>query len=140
MSPTAQALRAQLNQEAVLSASPARLLTMLYDRLLVDLSRAERAQGAGDWAKATEPLLHAQQIVAELTSSLDVDAWSGAAGLRSIYDYVQTALIEANVRRDIERTRESIGILEPLRQAWHEAAQQLPEAPAGIGGGALGIA
>ncbi len=72
--------RAQLNREAILSASPARLLTMLYDRLLLDLNRAEAAQQSGDWAVASENLVHAQDIIAELVSSLNMEIWDGAQG------------------------------------------------------------
>ncbi|MHA7265737.1 flagellar export chaperone FliS [Arthrobacter halodurans] len=114
--------RAQLNREAILSASPARLLTMLYDRLLLDLGRAEAAQHAADWAVASENLLHAQAIVTELSSSLRRDAWDGADGLLGLYAYVTTAMTGANIHRDPARTREAIDLLEPLRTAWHEAA------------------
>lgn len=132
--------RAQLNREAILSATPARLLTMLYDRLLLDLGRAEAAQIAGQWPVASENLLHAQAIVAELTSSLNVEAWNGGEGLRGLYAYVSTALVNANVNRDVERTRESIALLEPLRQAWHEAAAAQPAQPAPRTTGTLGFA
>lgn len=136
------AQRSQYNQDAILSATPVRLLTMLYDRLLLDLGRAEAAQQSGNWSVATENLVHAQAIVAELSSSLNVDAWDGAEGLMALYTYVSTALINANIYRDIERTRESIALLEPLRQTWHEAAGQLPaeSAPAPGAGGTLGFA
>lgn len=126
---TAQAQRSRYNREAVLSASPARLLTMLYDRLLLDLGRAESAQVVGNWPVASENLLHAQAIVSELTSSLDVDKWEGAADLAALYGYVSTSLISANVNRDVQRTRECVGLLEPLRLTWHEAAAQVPAAP-----------
>ena len=129
MNNTVNAQRSQYNRDVILTASPARLLTMLYDRLLLDLGRAEAAQLASNWAVSTENLLHAQDIVAELSSSLDVDAWDGADGLLAVYNYVSNALISANVDRDVERTRESVALLEPLRTAWHEAAMQLP-APA----------
>lgn len=129
MNNTVNAQRSQYNRDVILTASPARLLTMLYDRLLLDLGRAEAAQLTSNWAASTENLLHAQDIVAELSSSLDVDAWDGADGLLAVYNYVSNALISANVDRDVERTRESIALLEPLRTAWHEAAMQLP-APA----------
>ena len=76
---------AQLNREAILSASPARLLTMLYDRLLLDLNRAEAAQLAQDWIVASDNLMHAQDIIAELVSSLNTDSWDGAQGLQSLY-------------------------------------------------------
>jgi len=35
-------------------------------------------------------------------------------------------LIDANIHRDVKHTREAVGILEPLRQSWHEAAAMLP--------------
>lgn len=122
------ALRSRYLADSVLSATPARLLTMLYDRLMLDLGRAETAQLGGDWAAASEQLLHAQAIVTELSSSLDLGAWDGADGLLGIYTYVSTALINANIRRDPALTREAIVLLEPLRQAWHEAAAGTPAA------------
>ncbi|ARC55694.1 Flagellar protein FliS [Frondihabitans sp. 762G35] len=142
----AAAQRDQYNREAVLSATPARLITLLYDRLLLDLGRAEVAQTSGRWPMASENLLHAQAIVAELTSSLRVDLWEGGEGLLALYNYVSTALINANIHRDVELTRESIGLLEPLRQAWHEATAQAPATPAlstdslSFAGGSLGVA
>src|SRR5690554_5113259 len=117
--------RSQYNRDAILSASPVRLLTMLYDRLLLDLERAEIAHGAKDWAAVSENLVHAQAILAELASSLKLDVWDGAEGLLSLYTYVSSALVSANVQRDVSRIRESIELLEPLRQGWHEAAGQL---------------
>ena len=140
MTANSHAQRSQYNREAILSATPVRLLTMLYDRLLVDLGRAEAAQANQDWPVASENLLHAQAIIGELSSTLDVDAWDGGEGLMALYAYVSTALISANIHRDIERTRESIAILEPLRQTWHEAAAMLPAQPAQTPGGNLGFA
>ena len=137
----AQARRAQLNREAVLSATPVRLLTMLYDRLLLDLGRAEIAQNIEDWAVASENLLHAQAIVAELSTSLNVEAWEGGEGLFALYTYVSNALMSANIHRDVARTREAIALLEPLRQTWHEAAALLPaQAMAAGAGGVYGNA
>ena len=118
--------RNQYLADSVLSAPPARLLTMLYDRLLLDLGRAETAQHAADWTTASENLLHAQAIVSELSSSLKVDAWDGANGLLGVYNYVSTALTNANIQRDAALTREAIELLEPLRQTWHEAAAAVP--------------
>ena len=136
----AQARRAQLNREAVLSATPVRLLTMLYDRLLLDLGRAEIAQNIEDWAVASENLLHAQAIVAELSTSLNVEAWEGGEGLFALYTYVSNALMSANIHRDVARTREAIALLEPLRQTWHEAAALLPAQSAARAGGEYGLA
>jgi flagellar protein FliS len=126
-----QRQRSEYVEQAVLSATPVQLVTMLYDRLLLDLARAEKAQVGQEWATASEQLLHAQAILAELTSSLRVDVWDGGEGLLALYSYTSTALVNANVHRDVALTREVTGLLEPLRQAWHEAATSL-------GGGAVG--
>lgn len=130
--------RSAYGRDAVLTASPARLLTMLYDRLVLDLRRAEAAQADERWAAASEQLLHAQAIVAELMGSLDTRAWDGAADLMALYLYVHEALVTANVHRDAGRTREVLEIVVPLQETWRLAAEQLP---AGHGaGGASGVA
>ena len=135
------AQRSQYNRDAILSATPVRLLTMLYDRLLLDLGRAEVAQLDGRWPAAAENLVHAQAIVAELMSTLKVEAWDGGEGLFALYTYASTALINANIQRDVALTRECIALLEPLRQAWHEAAALLPAAaPQAAAIGTLGVA
>ncbi len=131
---------AQLTRDAVLSATPVRLLTMLYDRLLLDLSRAEQAQVADNWPVASEQLQHAQAILTELSGSLKLDVWDGADGLLALYTYVTNALVMANIHRDVARTREAIALLEPLRLAWHDAAGILPAESASPSAGALGIA
>ncbi|MGN6445012.1 flagellar export chaperone FliS [Amnibacterium sp.] len=116
------AARSLYNRDSVLSASPAKLLVMLYDRLLLDLTRAETAQLGEDWPLASAQLMHAQEIVTELVSSLRPEVWDGGPGLLAVYNYVLTAMAHANTQRDVEKTRECIRLLEPLRQAWHEAA------------------
>lgn len=124
-------LRAQqrYRDDAVLSATPERLVTMLYDRLLLDIDRGEAAQRAGDWAEANLQLQHAQAIVTELTSSLS-DGWDGSTGLRSLYTFLTQTLIGANIGRDPERTRSCHEIVVPLRDAWHAAAAAVAEASA----------
>lgn len=114
------------NRDAVLSASPVRLLTMLYDRLVLDLTRAEGALSDQNWPVAWENLRHADQIVAELASSLKVDAWDGADGLLQLYTYVTDLIVTANIEREPAGVREAISLIEPLRDTWHEAAAMLP--------------
>lgn len=128
------------NRDSVLSASPARLLTMLYDRLVLDLTRAETALTVGNWPIAWENLRHADQIVAELASSLRVDLWNGADGLLQLYTYLAELIVDVTVERDAAKVREAIELVEPLRQAWHEAAAAIPATGAGATGSDLGVA
>lgn len=133
------AQRARYTREAILSATPVTLLTMLYDRLLLDLGRAESAQQREDWTAARENLLHAQDIVAELSSSLDLDAWDGAGDLLGLYGYVSRLLISANLDRHVDHTSEAIAVLQPLAEAWYQAAASLPASSPVASSGMLGI-
>jgi flagellar protein FliS len=116
------------NRDSVLSASPARLLTMLYDRLLLDLSRGEAGLQAQQWPTAWENLRHADQIVAELAGTLRVDLWDGAEGLLQLYGYLADLIVGGMIERDASKVREAIELAEPLRRTWHEAAGLLPAA------------
>lgn len=109
--------------DAVTTMSPAQLLVMLYDRLVLDLDRAHAALEAGQSGHTF--LLHAQEIVLELRSSLDLDAWDGAAGLASLYGYLHSELVGANVGRDAVRVAAARDLVVPLRDAWRQAALQL---------------
>ncbi|MDQ1113063.1 flagellar protein FliS [Microbacterium testaceum] len=111
-------------EQQVSSATPERLVTMLYDRLLVDVERARAAQESGDWPSAGTYLTHAQAIIAELNGSLD-DGWDGSDGLRGLYTYITGRLIVANVGRDTAATQECATLIAPLREAWHAAASAL---------------
>jgi flagellar protein FliS len=116
--------------DAVATASPARHLTMLYDRLIVDLSRAEHALAAGDRGDAAPSVGHAQEIVGELIGMLDVQAWDGAERLMSIYSFVLRELFVAGATGNVARVASCRTLLEPLSQAWHEAADEAVRAAA----------
>jgi flagellar protein FliS len=119
--------------ESVTTASPAKLVTMLYDRLVRDLVVAEAALATGDVQSANAQLIHAQDIIWELLAGLDTAAWSGGPGLASLYQFLITELLAANVAKDAQRVATCRGLVEPLREAWHHAAEQLAVArvPAG---------
>ncbi len=108
--------------QSVNTASPARLLVMLYDRLVLDVQRAIDCQDHGDHLAASSHLLHAQEIVLELQSSLRLDVWEGAETLSSLYAWLHSRLIKANTSRDVAVTTECLGIVEPLAATWREAA------------------
>ena len=70
-------IRGRYVSDAVSTASPAALLIMLYDRLLLDLERGEALMIAGERNKASVELQHAQDIIMEFRMSLDVSSWEG---------------------------------------------------------------
>ena len=121
MTYTAQA-RSRYTADAVTTASPARLLVMLYDRLVRDLVTAEAAAQSDDLSTMSRELIHAQEIILELRTSLNMEIWDGAQGLSDLYPWLHAELMAANIKRDAARITTCLGIVEPLRDAWRQAA------------------
>lgn len=113
-------------EDSLATASPSALLVMLYDRLVLDLKRAEEALVAQDRTVAHTNLVHAQDIVRELLSSLDTEAWEGGQGLGALYTWLYQEFVAANVEGDAERVRTSrTEVVEPLAEAWRQAALEV---------------
>ena len=125
--------RARYLNDSVTTASPAQLLVMLYDRLVLDLARGEEALRAGDREGGSTSLKHAQDILIELRTSLDTSTWSGAPGLTALYAFLITELISANVRGDADKVAACHGLVAPLRDAWRQAAALTVSAEAAPG-------
>ncbi len=119
------AMRERYLADTISTAPPAKLLVMLYDRLALDLSRGEEALLAGDRVIASGHLIHAQDIVLELRTSLKLDVWEAATGLAQIYTFVLTELIHANMNGDAKRVADCRGLVEELRDSWREAAMSI---------------
>jgi flagellar protein FliS len=107
-------------RDTVDTVSPARLVVMLYERLCRDLEVAGEAIDAGDVAKAHDNLVHAQEIVAELHSALDVGAWEHAGRLGDLYTWVVDQLVAANVHKVREPADAALRVLRPLLETWRE--------------------
>src|SRR5947199_2880915 len=80
--------------------TPERLITMLYDRLARDLVGAEAAIERHDREVANSLLVHAQEIVFELLSALDMSTWESAPDLARLYAWMLRKMVEANVDQD----------------------------------------
>jgi len=110
------------------TATPERLLVMLYDGALKYLNLGLQAQAQQDIEGLHRNLLKAEAIVLELMSVLDMDLGGElAANLYNLYDYMYRQMVHANTRRDPELIKEVIKLLEPLRNAWGEAADMVAQ-------------
>jgi len=112
-------------ENMVRTASPAKLIEMLYQRAVELLKEAEKLIEDKEYMKANENLKKAQDIVTELNLSLDMEKGGQIAqNLRALYNYMFRRLIDANVKKDIEAAREVRGMLEELLDAWREVMKK----------------
>lgn len=113
---------AAYQSNAVATASPARLLVMLVERLVLDVERGRAAQQESEWEAAHRHLLHAQDIVLELESSLRPEQMKGGVQLAALYAFLRQELVLANIRRDPDKTADALVLAQQLCETWREAA------------------
>jgi len=104
---------------ALTTASPARVVVLAYERLMLDCERAIACLEAGK--PAQEHLIHAQDLVLALQINLDVEVWDGAKHLSGIYTFLYQELIAANISKDVSKIQDCIAWIGPLLDAWRHA-------------------
>jgi flagellar protein FliS len=89
-------------EAAVLTATPERLVVMLFDGANSFLARTAAALRASDPAVAMRNAQRAIAIIDELNFSLDMSYGEVPERLRAIYLFHKRALVEAVIARDAE--------------------------------------
>jgi flagellar protein FliS len=117
--------------DSVLTASPEKLVVMLYDGLARFLARAAAAIRAEDIGAAGTALQRAGAILDELLATLDPAAGEMAERLSDIYLFCKRELLAAQIKRDPKRVERVAKLLGELRESWAAIA----EAPPMAGGG-----
>ncbi|WLI87967.1 flagellar export chaperone FliS [Massilia sp. R2A-15] len=111
-------------ETGVLSASPHKLIAMLFDGALVALSTALVQMKAGNIAAKGQAISKAITIIDEgLRASLDKSAGGGiAVSLDALYEYMGGRLLTANLNNQPELIEEVQRLLGELKQAWDQIA------------------
>ncbi len=107
-------------ETAVSQADPHQLVKLLYDALLQSLGAAKLSMQANDIPGKGRALGKAVRLIEEgLKAGLNVEKGGDLAkNLRDLYDYCTVVLTEANLRNDIKKVDEVVGLVQPLAQAW----------------------
>lgn len=106
------------------SASPHKLIVMLYDGALVALLSAQTHMKAGNIPDKGAAISKAITIIDNgLRAALDREAGGEiAAGLDALYEYMSARLLQANLHNDPEILGEVHKLLVDLREAWNAIA------------------
>jgi flagellar protein FliS len=115
---------------AILTASPAQLVLVLYDGALNAMATARQAfdRPARDLSRFSiinRNLNKAQRIISHLQSNLDFKAGEDFARMMyRLYDYYKRRLMEANVRKDVQAVIEVEKLLTEVRDSWATMLRQ----------------
>jgi len=113
----------QYREVAVLSASPAQLLTMTYDHLLVNLRRARMAVDSGNVELRCQYVAKCQDVVSELLVTLDHDRGGEIAGnLSALYVFFLRELMQLGSAPDVTRLDRLTALVQELRDGFSQAA------------------
>ena len=113
-------------ETGVSSASPHRLVAMLFDGFQDAVAQARGALACGDTAGKGRAVSRAARIVEEgLKAGLNLkDGGKLAADLDALYGYVSLRLTHANLHNSDAALEECSRLIEPVRSAWTAIAGQ----------------
>jgi flagellar secretion chaperone FliS len=118
-------------ENEVLSASPLRLIQILYRAALDSISSARRFVRAGEIRARSRAITKAMRIVTELSQCLDREAGGDLSeNLANVYGYVLKLLMESNANQSEAPLAEAENLLSTLAEAWSSCATT-PSEPAG---------
>lgn len=109
---------------AVETASPHKLILMLFDGAVAAINIAKFEMAAGEIAKKGASISKAIDIITNgLRASLDMEAGGELAErLSALYEYMAQRLLFANLKNSTATLDEVLELLISLRSAWEQIA------------------
>ena len=96
-----------------------KLIIMLYDGAIKNANFAVQYMESGEIEKVHDSLIKTKNIVTELLATLNMEQGGEIAkNLKSLYSYMFSQLIEANMEKKTEPVLTVIDLLKELRGAW----------------------
>ena len=109
------------------TANPGKLVSMLFARLEKELTNAKEFIIFSKLEDKCNSILLSQEILIELTSSLNFEAGEIENNLQSLYLYMYRELNLINLKNDTEAVDVVIQISKDLNSTWSEMLQKNPE-------------
>lgn len=111
---------------SVQTASREQILLMLYQAAIKNCKKAMAAIDQNDIASKGEHIGKLQDIIIELSNSLDVEVGGDVAKeLMALYDYLLYSSTQANIKIDNEPLAGCLSVLNTLYDGWAEAVKSL---------------
>ena len=120
-------------QTSIETATPEKLMFMLFDGGIKFLKQAEKHIDDKDMLKANEKLKKGQEVIRELMASLDLEKGGEfAENQLRLYDYMHYELIQANMRKDKEKVGMIRNMLSDIKDSFKEAYDKMYKTGASV--------
>ncbi|GAC1408402.1 MAG: flagellar export chaperone FliS [Burkholderiaceae bacterium] len=115
-------------ETSVSSASPHKLVVLLFDGAIASVSKAVHYMQHGDIAAKGRSISHAIMIIdGGLRASLNKNAGGEIAqSLDDLYEYMSRRLLVANMRNQLDGLTEVLELLKDLRGSWSAISPDSP--------------
>jgi len=114
---------AKYQEQNTMTASPGGLTLMLYDGCIKALRLGALFLNEKKLEDAHNELIRAQSIITELQTTLDM-RYEVSQGLFALYDYMNTVIVQANMRKDAANLPDVVELLSEIREAWQQAVRE----------------
>jgi flagellar protein FliS len=123
----------QYFEQMILTASPAELIRLLYRRAIGSVREAREHLKNGRIMERGQSINNAWLVLAELSGSLNVaEAPELSKRLAGLYCYMQTRLLDANLRQEDRPLAEVVALLSTLFEAWEKVPDLVSVPEVGI--------
>ncbi|EKD26795.1 MAG: hypothetical protein ACD_79C01012G0002 [uncultured bacterium] len=111
------------------SASPMGLIYMVYERAITTIQSAKENLNSRNRDKFCKNIIHAQDCIRELRSSLNLEISDVAKSLYSLYNFMLEELVAANMTREnpLSKLNRVEKMLSELYSTWKLAERRLNE-------------
>lgn len=112
----------QYQTSQIQTASPEKILIMLYDGAIQFLNKAKKELENKNIQEVHNNIVGAQKIISEFMNTLDMEIGGATAvNLYNLYEYMHFRLVQANIKKDVEMVDEVLVHLKDLKATWEEA-------------------
>lgn len=111
---------AKYKEQSVNTATPEELTLMLYDGCIKFINIAKIAIEEKDFQAAHKNIIKAEDIITEFIITLNMN-YEVSKNLKELYVFYYNLLVEANLKKDIQKLEQVKEFVVDLRNTWKEA-------------------
>ena len=112
----------QYQKNEVETASPEKILILLYDGAIQFLNKAKIAMEQKNIPEIHNNLIGCEKIIEEFINTVDVENGGDfAIRIKALYQYFYDTLVQANLKKDESKIDEVLRHLIDLRATWKQA-------------------
>lgn len=112
----------QYQKNEVETATPEKILILLYDGAIQFLNKAKIAMEQKNIPEIHNNIIGCENIILEFINTVDVENGGDfALRIKALYEYFYNTLVQANLKKDVTKVDEILKHLIELRATWKQA-------------------